>query len=170
MQELMKVNKPTALDFLAEEPGTPKVNIYTDGACSGNPGPGGYGAVIMVGDLIDDLYGGEPSTTNNRMEMMAVIEALAALPKSCEINLYVDSMYVKDGINAWMKNWKKNGWHTTAGKPVKNQDLWMRLDELTQKHIIHWHWVKGHDGNEYNERADSLARSAVVSQKLKLPC
>lgn len=168
MPQTMKADMQTALDYLSQQPGKPKVTIYTDGACSGNPGPGGYGAVIMANDIIDDIYGGEPSTTNNRMEMRAVIEALTALPKSCEVELYVDSMYVKDGINSWMTNWKKNGWQTAAGKPVKNQDLWIQLDETTQKHTIHWHWVRGHDGNEFNERADNLARSGVIAQKLKL--
>lgn len=153
--------------FIKDNAGAHHVKIYTDGACSGNPGPGGWGAVLLLDALEEDLFGGEPQTTNNRMELMAVISALEALSKPCQISLYTDSKYVQDGITSWMQNWKKNGWMTAAKKPVKNQDLWMRLDAATSPHTIAWHWVKGHAGDEYNERADDLARSAVISQKLR---
>ncbi|HXF90395.1 MAG TPA: ribonuclease HI [Candidatus Nitrosotenuis sp.] len=146
----------------------PTVDIYTDGACSGNPGPGGWGAVILYQSLETDLSGGESPTTNNRMEMMAAIKALQALPRQCKVNLYTDSMYVRDGITRWMVNWKKNGWKTSDKKAVKNQDLWLELDTLlTQQNII-WHWVRGHDGNEFNERADALARNAIIAQRMNL--
>ena len=132
-----------------------KVTIYTDGACSGNPGPGGWGAVLIYGKHEKDLAGGEESTTNNRMELMAAIMALESLKEPCEIDLYTDSEYVRKGITEWIHGWIKNNWN--KGK-VKNVDLWERLLVATQRHTLRWHWVKGHDGNPLNERADELAR------------
>ena len=139
-----------------------RVEIFTDGACSGNPGAGGWGAILRYKDIEKELSGGEENTTNNRMELMAVIMALSALKTTCSISLYTDSKYVMCGITEWMKNWKKNGWHTSNKKtPVKNMDLWQKLDELVQKHEIHWIWVKGHNGHTENERCDALARNEV---------
>lgn len=138
-----------------------KVEIYTDGACSGNPGPGGWGAILRYGDHEKELNGGEAETTNNRMEMTAVIEALKALTKSCDIDLYTDSTYVKDGVTKWMDGWKAKGWKNAAKKPVKNRDLWERIDSEIQRHNVTWHWVKGHDGHPDNERADELARQGI---------
>lgn len=137
------------------------VIIYTDGACSGNPGPGGWGAILRYGGHEKELNGGEPDTTNNRMEMMAVIESLKALSKPCDIDLYTDSVYVKDGVTKWMEGWKAKGWRTASKKPVKNQDLWERIDSEIQRHKINWHWVKGHAGHPDNERADELARAGI---------
>jgi ribonuclease HI len=137
------------------------VTIYTDGACKGNPGPGGWGAVLVFCDRERELFGGEPATTNNRMEMTAVIRALESLARSSEVDLYTDSQYVKNGIQTWIHGWKKNGWKTADRKPVKNVDLWQRLDELRHKHEIQWHWVKGHAGTDGNERADALARAGM---------
>ncbi|MEM7707553.1 MAG: ribonuclease HI [Pseudomonadota bacterium] len=139
------------------------VTIYTDGACSGNPGPGGWGALLSHGTRELELSGGEKQTTNNRMEMQAVIEALSALKRACDVELYTDSTYVRDGVTRWMTNWKRNGWKTAAKKPVKNQDLWQALDAAVSRHRINWHWVKGHSGDPGNERADTLAREAVPS-------
>jgi len=139
-----------------------KVEIYTDGACRGNPGPGGWGAVLMYGDKRKEIFGGDANTTNNRMELMAAIEGLKALKRPCEVHLTTDSSYVKDGIQSWMQNWKKNGWKTAAKKPVKNADLWQQLDEETKKHSIQWHWVKGHSGHRENEIADELANLGVT--------
>ena len=141
------------------------VTIYTDGACSGNPGPGGWGALMRYGDHEKELCGGEADTTNNRMELMAVIQALGALKRPCSIDLYTDSKYVKDGIGAWLARWKANGWKTAARKPVKNEDLWRALDEAAQRHQIRWHWVKGHAGHPENERADELARQGMAAFK-----
>ena len=138
------------------------VTIYTDGACSGNPGPGGWGAILRYGDHEKELNGGEAETTNNRMEMTAVIEALSALTKPCTIDLYTDSTYVKDGVTKWMEGWKAKGWKTASKKPVKNQDLWERIDSEIQRHKINWHWVKGHAGHPDNERADELARAGIL--------
>lgn len=138
-----------------------QVTIYTDGACSGNPGPGGWGALLQFGMAEKELKGGEAATTNNRMEMMAAIMALDSLKEPCSITLYTDSKYVMDGITQWMKGWKAKGWKTAAKKPVKNQDLWMRLDEAVSRHQIDWQWVRGHTGNEGNERADELARAGI---------
>jgi len=138
-----------------------KVVIYTDGACSGNPGPGGWGAILRYGDHEKELNGGEPDTTNNRMEMMAVIQSLAAMKKPCDIDLYTDSVYVKDGVTKWMDGWKAKGWKTASKKPVKNQDLWERIDSEIQRHNVAWHWVKGHAGHPDNERADELARAGI---------
>lgn len=137
------------------------VTIYTDGACSGNPGPGGWGALLKFGERELELNGGTDQTTNNRMEMQAVIEALNALKRACEVELFTDSTYVRDGIMRWMDNWKRNGWKTAARKPVKNQDLWQALDQATGRHKINWHWVKGHSGDPGNERADTLARDGI---------
>lgn len=141
------------------------VTIYTDGACSGNPGPGGWGALLQYGEVEKELSGGEVETTNNRMELMAAIEALNALKKPCQVELYTDSTYVKDGINQWIHGWKRNGWKTAAKKPVKNAELWQQLDEAVKRHHVNWHWVKGHAGDEGNERADALARGAIIREQ-----
>ena len=134
-----------------------KVELYTDGACKGNPGPGGWGALLRYGKNEKELFGGEKDTTNNRMELMAAIEGLKALSRACDVSLTTDSQYVKQGINSWMAGWKKNGWRTAYKQPVKNKDLWQALDKECQRHNIEWHWVKGHAGHEGNERADMLA-------------
>ncbi len=142
----------------------PLVQIYTDGACSGNPGAGGWGAILRYGEIEKELCGGNSDTTNNRMELQAVIEALKALKKVCEIELYTDSRYVMDGVNEWLPNWKKNDWRTTNKKSaVKNIDLWQELDSLLPKHKIKWIWVKGHNGHPENERVDKLARDMAKS-------
>lgn len=138
-----------------------KVEIYTDGACSGNPGPGGWGAILVHGKTEKELSGGESDTTNNRMEMMAVIKSLQALKSTCEVHLYTDSQYVMKGITEWLPSWKRRGWKTADKKPVKNADLWQELEEAASAHKVKWHWVRGHDGHEMNERADALARSAI---------
>ncbi|WP_374573037.1 ribonuclease HI [Phenylobacterium sp.] len=140
---------------------TPKVVIYTDGACSGNPGPGGWGALLIYGDREKELTGGEAATTNNRMEMMAAIQALEALNKPCQVELHTDSQYVMKGVTEWIRGWKARGWKTADKKPVKNEDLWRRLDEARQRHDVQWRWVKGHAGHELNERADALARRGL---------
>jgi ribonuclease HI len=134
------------------------IQIWTDGACSGNPGPGGWGVLLVAGTRRKELYGGEPDTTNNRMELQAAIEALNALKKPSQVTLNTDSTYVKDGLTKWIHGWKKNGWKTAAKKPVKNKDLWQALDEACARHEIKWVWVKGHAGDEGNEKADELAR------------
>ncbi len=134
------------------------VEIYTDGACSGNPGPGGWGAVLRYGDHEKDICGGEPETTNNRMELTAVIEALALLKRRCDVTVHTDSRYVMDGVQQWMENWKRRGWKTAAKKPVKNVDLWQKLDAELAKHDVKWIWVKGHSDHPENDRADELAR------------
>jgi ribonuclease HI len=141
------------------------VNIWTDGACSGNPGPGGWGVILVSGDRRKELFGGEADTTNNRMELMAAISALEALKKPCEITLHIDSQYVRQGITQWIHGWKKNGWKTADKKPVKNAELWLRLDAAAARHSIEWLWVKGHAGDAMNERADELAREGVKSLK-----
>ena len=138
-----------------------KIEIYTDGACRGNPGPGGWGALLIYQDTKKTLHGGASNTTNNRMEMQAVIEALKVLKSKCEIKLYTDSKYVMDGINKWLPGWKKRDWKTASKKAVKNQDLWEVLDLVIKKHEIEWHWVKGHTGNLGNEEADSLANQGI---------
>ena len=138
-----------------------EVEAFTDGACSGNPGPGGWGVVLRYEGSERELCGGEDATTNNRMELLAAIEALSALKQPCVVRMTTDSTYVKDGITKWLLNWKKNGWKTAAKKPVKNQDLWMRLDEQSARHRIDWCWVKGHSGHPENERADELARQGM---------
>lgn len=141
----------------------PHLTVYTDGACSGNPGPGGWGAVLIYDGHEADLCGGATETTNNRMEMSAAIEAIKALPRQSTVDLYTDSMYLRDGVTQWMQNWKRRGWKTASNKPVKNQDLWQELDVLIKNHKIEWHWVKGHAGNKYNERADTLACNAIIA-------
>ncbi len=142
---------------------TNKVYIYTDGACRGNPGPGGWGALMRFQDTEKEFFGGENNTTNNRMEMMASIQALSQLSRPCEVILTTDSQYVRKGITEWIINWKKRGWKTANKKPVKNSDLWKQLDELVQKHEVTWHWVKGHSGHPENERADELANKGIDS-------
>lgn len=137
------------------------VTIYTDGACKGNPGPGGWGVYLIYKDKEKSLHGGEANTTNNRMELMAVIQALETLKRPCSVRLHSDSKYVLQGITEWIANWKKRGWKTAANKPVKNEDLWRRLDEAIQRHQIQWIWVKGHAGEAGNERADQLANQGV---------
>ncbi len=142
------------------------IEIWTDGACSGNPGPGGWGAVLLWGDHRKEIYGGESETTNNRMELMAAIEALNALKKPSKVRLHTDSVYVKDGLTKWIHGWKRNGWKTASKKPVKNKDLWQELDEACKRHDIEWRWVKGHDGDEGNERADELARLGTAEARI----
>lgn len=143
---------------------TPKdVVIYADGACRGNPGPGGWGAWMKSGEAERELFGGEKLTTNNRMELTAVIQALAALTRRCTVTVYTDSAYVKDGITTWIHGWKKRGWQTADKKPVKNVELWKQLDELNAGHQVEWRWVKGHSGDPGNERADRLANKGVDS-------
>ena len=138
-----------------------EVTIYTDGACSGNPGPGGWGALLQFGEHEKELKGGERNTTNNRMELTAAIAALETLKHTCKVHLHTDSTYLRDGMTSWIHNWKRNGWRTTAKKPVKNVDLWQRLDEAIQSHDIEWHWIKGHTGDPGNEAADALARQGL---------
>ena len=137
------------------------VEIFTDGACRGNPGPGGWGALLRFRDREKMLSGAEARTTNNRMELLAAIAALEALNKSCRVELTTDSQYLRQGITEWMHNWKRRGWKTADKKPVKNQDLWQRLDAAVQRHEINWHWVKGHSGHDENERVDQLANEAI---------
>ncbi|MGH0001048.1 ribonuclease HI [Pseudovibrio ascidiaceicola] len=140
---------------------TKRVETWTDGACSGNPGPGGWGVLLRFGEHEKELCGGEPATTNNRMELMAAIQALDSLKRSCAVDLYTDSSYVKNGITQWMHNWKRKGWRTASNSPVKNADLWQLLDTAAQRHDVAWHWIKGHAGHEENERADELARKGM---------
>lgn len=142
------------------------VIVHTDGACSGNPGPGGWGVVLQYNGHIKDLCGGAEQTTNNRMELTAAIEALNSLKRPCTVELHTDSTYVKDGLTKWIHGWKKNGWRTAAKKPVKNAELWQALDDAVQPHTINWHWVKGHAGDEMNERADQLANEGMAPFKL----
>ena len=146
---------------------TPGVTIYTDGACSGNPGPGGWGAVLLFGEREKEICGGEPDSTNNRMELMAAIQALEALTKPCKVELHTDSTYVMKGISEWIHSWKARGWRTADKKPVKNEDLWRRLDEARLRHHVDWRWVKGHAGHEMNERADGLAQKGLIEAKLR---
>jgi ribonuclease HI len=144
------------------EGATGRVVIHTDGACSGNPGPGGWGAILEWGDHRREIKGGEPHTTNNRMELMAAISALEALKRPCDVDLHTDSQYLRQGIMSWIHGWKRNGWRTGDKKPVKNVDLWLRLDAAIARHTVHWHWVRGHAGHDLNERADELAREAIA--------
>src|SRR5213592_756092 len=145
----------------------PHVVIHTDGACSGNPGPGGWGAILAFGDREKELKGGEAHTTNNRMELMAAISALEALNRPCVVDLTTDSQYVRQGITGWIHGWKRNGWRTADKKPVKNVELWQRLDTALKPHQVRWHWIKGHAGHAENERADQLAREGVAMARLQ---
>lgn len=138
-----------------------RIEIYTDGACSGNPGPGGWGAVLRFQGKDKEISGGHPTTTNNQMELQAAIEALRALKEPCVVDLYTDSQYLRQGITQWIHNWKRNGWKTADKKPVKNQELWVALDQLVREHTIQWHWLKGHAGHPENERCDELARNEI---------
>ncbi|HWV18674.1 MAG TPA: ribonuclease HI [Rhodocyclaceae bacterium] len=142
-----------------------KVELYTDGACSGNPGPGGWGVILRMGTHEKELFGGESATTNNRMELMAVIEGLRALKRPVQAEIYTDSQYVMKGMNEWIKGWKARGWKTAAKEPVKNVDLWQALDSECARHELKWHWVKGHNGHAENERADALARRGVEQNR-----
>jgi ribonuclease HI len=142
-----------------------RVEIFTDGACSGNPGPGGWGAILRYGARERELSGAEPATTNNRMELMAAIAGLEALKRPCTVHLTTDSSYVRDGVTKWIHGWKRNGWRTADKKPVKNIELWQRLDAARAPHEVHWHWVKGHSGHPENERADQLARAAIQQMR-----
>ncbi len=143
-----------------------KVEIFTDGACKGNPGPGGWGALLRAGNHQKELFGGEPNTTNNRMELTAAIEALKALNQSCKVELTTDSQYVRKGITEWLEGWKAKGWKNSAKKPVKNVDLWQLLDEQVKRHQVNWHWVKGHSGHPENELADQLANKGIEQLSL----
>jgi ribonuclease HI len=149
------------------EPKLPHVVIHTDGACSGNPGPGGWGVILKSGDVEKELSGGEANTTNNRMELLAAISALEALKRPARVDLYTDSQYVRGGITGWIHGWKKNGWKTADRKPVKNVDLWQRLDQALGQHQVRWHWVKGHAGHLENERADELARQGLADARMR---
>lgn len=140
------------------------VEIYADGACKGNPGPGGWGVLLRMGGAEKELYGGEAATTNNRMELTAVIRALESLKRPCKVRLYTDSQYVQKGISSWIHDWKRRAWRTADKKPVKNVDLWQRLDALAREHDVEWHWVRGHAGHPENERADALANRAIGGQ------
>ena len=148
-----------ALSRVAE----PHVTIYTDGACSGNPGPGGWGAIMIYDQRRKEIKGGAPATTNNRMELMAAISALEALTRPCIVDLHTDSQYLRNGIMSWINKWKRNGWRTADKSPVKNADLWRRLDAALAQHRVRWHWVKGHAGHDLNERADELAREGIAA-------
>ncbi len=138
------------------------VTVWTDGACSGNPGPGGWGAILRAGAAEKELSGGEPETTNNRMELTAAIMALEALSRPCAVELHTDSQYLRGGVTGWIAGWKRNGWKTADRKPVKNVDLWQRLERAAERHRVAWHWVKGHAGHDENERADALARAGMA--------
>jgi ribonuclease HI len=141
------------------------VEIFTDGACSGNPGPGGWGAILRYDGREKELKGGEPLTTNNRMELMGAIAALEALNRDCKVEFYTDSIYVRDGVSKWIHGWRRNGWRTADKKPVKNVELWQRLDQAMARHDVTWHWVRGHAGHDENERADLLAREGMAPFK-----
>ena len=151
---------------MAQQPAGKVVDIYTDGACSGNPGPGGWGAVLSYDGHEKEIYGGEPTqTTNNRMELMAAIQALESLTRPVAVRLHTDSTYVRSGITSWLASWKRNGWLTKSKQPVKNADLWQRLEAAVRQHQVQWLWVKGHNGNEGNERADALANRGVAQAR-----
>ena len=152
------MKKPAATP---EKPTAKVVDIFTDGACSGNPGPGGWGVILRYDGEEKELHGGEPATTNNRMELMAAIAGLEALKRPCRVHLFTDSTYVRDGVTKWIHGWKKNGWRTADKKPVKNVELWQRLDAARAPHQVDWIWVKGHSGHPENERADQLARGEI---------
>ena len=145
----------------------PEVELFTDGACSGNPGPGGWAAILRMGKRERELSGGDPATTNNKMELMGAISGLEALKRPCVVKLYTDSKYVLEGATKWIHGWKKNGWRTADRKPVKNAELWQRLDAALKQHQVRWHWVRGHAGHDANERADQLARDGVAMARLK---
>ena len=149
----------------AKEASSKIVEIFTDGACSGNPGPGGWGAILRYGETEKEMNGGEPQTTNNRMELMAAIMAIEAVKRPCEIHLHTDSEYLRQGITTWIHSWKARNWKTADKKPVKNVDLWQRLEAAIETHDVHWHWVKGHSGHKENDRADELARLAIRQMK-----
>jgi ribonuclease HI len=149
---------------MAENKGERSVDIYADGACKGNPGPGGWGAILRSGGREQEIFGGEAQTTNNRMELTAVIEALSALKQASKVRVYTDSQYVQKGISEWIHNWKRRGWLTADKKPVKNADLWRRLDDVASGHEVEWHWVKGHAGHPENERADALANRGIPNE------
>ncbi len=149
----------------AMEPESGAVIVYTDGGCKGNPGPGGWGAVLIYKGREREIFGGEPLTTNNRMELMAAIAALETLKRACRVELHTDSQYLRNGITEWIGGWKANGWKTAAKKPVKNADLWQRLDEARRGHEVSWHWVRGHDGHPGNERAHNLAQRGIAEQE-----
>jgi ribonuclease HI len=151
---------------MSEPDDAKRVTIHTDGACSGNPGPGGWGAILAWNSHEKELKGGEPHTTNNRMELTAAIAALDALRQPCEVDLYTDSEYLKGGVTGWINNWKRNGWRTADRKPVKNVDLWQLLDAAVARHRVRWHWVRGHSGHDMNERADQLARDGLAEARL----
>lgn len=142
-------------------PNKKQVDIFTDGACSGNPGPGGWAAILRYKDKEKELSGYSPLTTNNRMEMTAVVEALQSLKEPCRVSVYTDSRYLRDGISGWIAKWKRNGWRTSGKEPVKNKDLWVALDEATQRHEVEWNWIRGHEGHPENERCDRMAREAI---------
>ena len=142
-----------------------KVVIFTDGACQGNPGPGGWGAILTCGQKEKSISGAEVLTTNNRMELRAAVEALSLLKKKCDVDLYTDSQYLKNGMTVGINNWRRNGWLGSEKKPIKNQDLWMSLDKLAQAHQVQWHWVKAHNGHEMNERVDAIARQAIIDMR-----
>ena len=152
---------PRGAEAATEHRPSPLVEIWTDGACKGNPGPGGWGALLRTGDRERELYGGEARTTNNRMELTAVIEALCALKRPCEVIVHTDSQYVKLGMTEWLKQWEGRGWKTADRKPVKNVELWQRLDQQVRRHRVQWRWVRGHSGNPGNERADALANRGI---------
>ena len=138
-----------------------RVIIYTDGSCRGNPGPGGWAAILTYGQQEKEIFGAEKMTTNNRMELQAAVEALKSLTRKCEVDLFTDSQYLKQGMTAWIHNWRRNGWLSSDKKPIKNQDLWVQLDECASSHHVHWHWVKAHNGHAFNERVDLLAKQAI---------
>jgi ribonuclease HI len=150
---------------VSDEPDTNVVEAFTDGACSGNPGPGGWGAILRWRGQEKELSGGEKQTTNNRMELMAAIAALETLKRPAQVRVYTDSIYLRDGITKWLPDWKRRGWKTADKKPVKNVDLWQRLEAATERHDISWHWVRGHAGHVENERADALARAAIEAMR-----